>query len=74
MKTEFICWEEAVRWLKQQPDQQELVRDCFYDDPLLEAAQRYSISNEWTEIRNIIGGGDKRSALDLGAGRGITYF
>lgn len=28
-----MTWEQAVLWLRKQPDQQELVRDCYFDDP-----------------------------------------
>jgi len=66
-------WEEAVQWLKDQPDQQELVRAAFYDDPLLEAAKRYADSSEWNAIRELLP--DSRGkALDVGAGRGIATY
>jgi SAM-dependent methyltransferase len=66
-------WEQAVRWLRQQPDKAQLVADCYYDDPLLSAAQRYWSSEEWQAAREILG---KRSgkALDVGAGRGIASY
>jgi hypothetical protein len=41
MNAKAITWEEAVLWLRNQPDQAELVRACFYDDPLPAAAERY---------------------------------
>jgi len=28
-------WEDAVVWLRAQPDRQQLVLDAFYDDPLI---------------------------------------
>lgn len=62
-----------MRWLRSQPDQAGLVRDCFYDDPLLEAAQRYHRSTEWAALRRLLPGTPGR-ALDLGAGRGITSY
>ena len=68
-----ITWEEAVLWLRAQPDQQELVRACFFDDPLPEAAARYEASEEWQAVRAMLPGG-KGIALDLGAGRGISSF
>jgi len=66
-------WEQAVRWLRDQPDQQELVRACYYDDPLLEAARRFRASDEWRSVSLLlplrVG-----EALDLGAGRGISSY
>lgn len=73
MSGKLSSWEEAVVWLRNQPDQQELVRACFYDDPLREAAERYYASTEWQAIRALIAG-KRGSALDLGAGRGISSY
>jgi SAM-dependent methyltransferase len=66
-------WEEAVEWLKAQPDQLELVRDCYFDDPLLDAADRYYASDEWKAVRGLAGPTRGR-ALDVGAGRGISSY
>jgi SAM-dependent methyltransferase len=66
-------WEDAVRWLRAQPDSTQIVRDAYFDDPLIEAALRYWSSNEWHAVRAIIGTGPRR-ALDVGAGRGIASF
>jgi len=66
-------WEEAVQWLREQPDQADLVRDAYFDDPLFEAAERFANSTEWKETRRylpIVPG----KALDVGAGRGIASF
>lgn len=66
-------WEAAVRWLREQPEQAELVRDAYFDDPLIEAAERFAQSAEWLETRRylpIVAG----KALDVGAGRGIASF
>jgi SAM-dependent methyltransferase len=66
-----ISWEASVRWLKAQPDQAELVRSCFYDDPLSAAADRYYLSSEWKAVRQLIGP-PRGDALDIGSGRGIS--
>ena len=66
-------WEDAVRWLRSQPDQAELVRDCYYDDPLLAAAQRFAASDEWQALRALLPA-SCGTALDLGAGRGISSY
>ncbi len=73
MSGKLSSWEEAVVWLRGQPDQQELVRACFYDDPLRAAAERYYASTEWQAIRALIAG-KHGTALDLGAGRGISSY
>jgi len=59
--------------LRRQPDQSRLVIDCYYDDPLIEVANRYWCSDEWQAVRAILG--DRSgSALDIGAGRGIASY
>jgi len=73
MNDERISWEQAVLWLRSQPEQAELVQACFYDDPLLQAAQRYYQSTEWRAVRSLTGAAQGR-ALDLGSGRGIAAY
>lgn len=70
----FSSWEDAVQWLRSQPAQRELVQAAFYDDPLAAAALRYWLCSEWREVKSLIGAGCGRSALDIGAGRGIASF
>jgi SAM-dependent methyltransferase len=62
-----------VLWLKSQPHQGELVKACFYDDPLLASAERFHSGTEWQAVRELIGPARGR-ALDIGAGRGISAF
>src|SRR5262245_9884047 len=68
-----MSWEEAVVWLRSQAEQQQLVLDAYYDDPLRSAAKRYHNSEEWRDIaarlRERTG-----KALDVGAGRGIASY
>ena len=66
-------WEQAVDWLRRQPDQTELVRACYYDDPLLDVAQRFADSEEWQAVSALAPSSPGR-ALDLGAGRGIASY
>ena len=66
-------WENAVIWLRGQPDQRQLVLDAFYDDPLIAAAKRYFDSDEWQSVSQILHGRTGR-ALDVGAGRGIASY
>lgn len=72
-RPEHSTWEDAVTWLRQQPDQHQLVLDAFYDDPLIAAAQRYFASSEWREISKLLSG-RCGTALDVGAGRGIASY
>lgn len=69
----YTSWEDAVQWLREQPDSGQIVRDAYFDDPLVAAAQRYWASNEWQAVRAIIGTGPGK-ALDAGAGRGIASY
>ena len=73
MNDKFRTWEEAVVWLRSQPDQADLVRACYYDDPLTETAERFYRSREWAEIRNRLKG-NTGDVLDLGAGIGISSY
>jgi ubiquinone/menaquinone biosynthesis C-methylase UbiE len=67
------AWEDAVAWLRSQPDKQDLVVNAYYDDPLINAARRYWESCEWEEVRKLLGPTPGR-ALDVGAGRGIASY
>ncbi|OHB72551.1 MAG: SAM-dependent methyltransferase [Planctomycetes bacterium RBG_16_43_13] len=73
MNDKFMNWEEAVLWLKEQPEQVELVRACFYDDPLIKAAERYYQSTEWLAVRRLLPDPPGK-VLDIGAGRGISSY
>lgn len=75
MKTgkEGLTWEQAVLWLKSRPEQDSLVKACFYDDPLLAAAERFYASTEWSAVQELVGP-SRGKALDIGAGRGISTF
>lgn len=67
-------WEQAVDWLRNQPEKYQLIRDCFYDDPPLESATRYYNSTEWSAINQLLEPLPKGKILDIGAGRGISSF
>ena len=68
-----MTWEQAVEWLRRQPDQGALVKACYFDDPLLDAAKRFHESEEWAETRKRLPAPPGK-ALDLGAGRGISSY
>lgn len=67
-------WEEAVSWLRSQPEKRQLVLDAYYDDPLEEAARRFWRSGEWHSTRALLPGRKGGAALDIGAGRGIASY
>src|SRR5215207_3654146 len=69
----FTTWEDAVVWLRNQPDQRQLVLDAFYDDPLIGAAERYLASTEWQAVSKLLQNRTGK-ALDVGAGRGIASY
>jgi SAM-dependent methyltransferase len=73
MKGQFSTWENAVQWLRAQPDGRGLTLAAYYDDPLIGAAKRYWESLEWKEIRELLGKA-RGFALDVGAGRGIASY
>lgn len=67
-----LSWEEAVLWLKAQPNQDDLINACFYDDPLQSAAKRYYLSTEWLALREELP--QIGRVLDIGSGRGISAY
>lgn len=69
----FTTWEQAVQWLRDQPDKRDLVVAAYYDDPLTQAAERYWNSEEWQGIRAFLPP-TRGIALDVGAGRGIASY
>lgn len=73
MNQNQMTWEEAVEWLRNQPAQQELVKACYFDDPLVDAAERFWQSAEWKAIAGLLPIPHGK-ALDLGAGRGISSY
>lgn len=74
MNDKKMTWEEAVQWLRNQPNMEELVKDAFYDDPLSESAKRYHHSTEWLAVQELLSGIPKKKVLDIGAGRGISSY
>lgn len=77
MKSAASTWEEAVLWLRDRPEHAQLVRDCYFDDPLPAAAERFHRSTEWAATRGILStyaAHRRGEALDVGAGRGISSY
>ena len=48
-----VKWEDAVQSLIDDKTQQDLVKSCYFDLPLCDAAKRYANSTEWQEIRTL---------------------
>ncbi len=74
MNTFTHSWEQAVSWLRSQPQQETLVKDCYYDDPIESAAERFSNSQEWLAVQKLLQNRLRGKVLDLGAGRGISSY
>jgi len=66
-------FEQVVEMWKDQPEQAEIVRQNYWDDPLEGAAARFAESAEWRATLKLLGRIPGR-ALDLGAGRGIASY
>lgn len=74
MSDKTLTWEEAVQWLRNQPEKSELVRLCYYDDPIEAAAERFLHSEEWIELFSLLKSKKSGKVLDIGAGRGISSY
>lgn len=69
-----LTWEEAVRWYRAQPGNEADVRHNYFDLPVLGAAERFAQSEEFAEVLRLLGPGNGRPILDLGAGNGIASY
>jgi SAM-dependent methyltransferase len=69
-----VSWEESVLWLRNQPDKQDIAKQCYYDDPIESAALRYYSSEEWHAVDKLLRHRFPCAVLDIGAGRGISSF
>jgi len=64
-------WEEAVLWLRSQPEKKELVYHCYYDDPIESAAERFYNSEEWDAVQKLLKPYLPGKILDIGAERNL---
>lgn len=70
-----MTFEEAIQYVRTNPQYSELVRDSYLGEDIHEAAARFSASAEFAEVLRLLGrdpGGC--SVLDLGAGNGIASW
>lgn len=68
-----MTWEQAVVSLREKPENAEIARACFYDDPLIDAARRFHASSEWAAVSALLTQKPGKM-LELGAGRGVASF
>jgi SAM-dependent methyltransferase len=73
-KSKLMTWEEAVEWVRNQPDKKDIVKSCYYDDPVEDAAQRFEGSEEWAAVKALLADKLPGDVLDIGAGRGISSY
>ena len=71
---EKMTWEDAVRWYRAQPNNMEAIRANYFDLPVFEAAKRYATGEEFAEVLRLLGKGNGRTCLDVGAGNGIASY
>lgn len=65
--------DEAVRWMRAQPDCAAVVRDAYLGPDLEDSARRFAASGEFAAVRTLLGDRIRGAqALDLGAGTGIA--
>jgi ubiquinone/menaquinone biosynthesis C-methylase UbiE len=69
-----MSWEDAVRWYRAQPGNEQAIKDNYFDLPVLQAAERFAASDEFAEVLRLLGAGNGRSILDLGAGQGVASY
>jgi SAM-dependent methyltransferase len=66
--------DEVIRYFRTTPEYTDLVRDAYFDEDVLAAAQRFEDSAEFAETLLLIGKRATGTLLDLGAGRGISSY
>lgn len=77
MSSNLITYEQAVQWMRSQPEYSEHVTLCYLDQDNLTAAQRFSLSEEFTAVKDVLELDRtqlKLKILDLGCGNGIAAY
>jgi ubiquinone/menaquinone biosynthesis C-methylase UbiE len=72
-----LSYEQAVHWLRTQPEYSELVKLAYLDEDNLAAAQRFAASEEFFEVAKLLSlreGKQNLKILDLGCGNGIASY
>lgn len=66
-------WEAAVRDFRKRGNQAEVSAN-FFDLPVRVAAARFAASEEFAEATHVLGTGESKRLLDLGAGNGVSSY
>ncbi|MFB2877847.1 class I SAM-dependent methyltransferase [Floridanema aerugineum] len=77
MKEKLLTYEEAVRWMRSQPDMAESVTFSYLDADNLAAAKRFLESEEFSEVIKLLRlnrANTKLKILDIGCGNGIASY
>lgn len=71
-----MSYESAVRHLRAEPGQAELIRTAYLGEDNAEAASRFAASDEFRETLRLLGLTSERplAVLDVGCGNGIASF
>ena len=71
----MMSLDEAVRYMRTNPQYAEVVRDAYLGTDSLKSAERFQSSAEFLEVLRFVGGrADGGKILDLGAGIGIASW
>lgn len=69
----LLTIDDAIRRIRSSPQYSNLIRDTYLDADVREAARRFGVSAEFSEIRSLLGDRLRNAiVLDLGAGSGIA--
>ncbi|MFA6260424.1 MAG: methyltransferase domain-containing protein [Bacteroidia bacterium] len=66
-----MTWEEAIQDLRKKPENKQAILDNYFEENLYESADRFLHSEEFKALKKILPANAK-TALDIGAGRGIS--
>jgi len=74
---ELVNYEDSVNWMRGQAEHTDLVKLCYLDRDNLEAAKRFTASEEFQEVSKLLQLRDRATpakVLDLGCGNGIASY
>jgi ubiquinone/menaquinone biosynthesis C-methylase UbiE len=72
-----LSYEKSVNWMRGQAEYTEFVKLCYLDRDNLEAAKRFTVSEEFQEVSKLLQLRDRATpakVLDLGCGNGIASY